>query len=357
MRRRPGPFHPRPELVRSAPHDGFSPPRWLVGGHRQTLLGFWVRHFMRWPLPVADLPVDAGEGVRLLLRATWQPGPREEHPALVIVHGLGGSDESSYAVSTGRHAYAHGWHVVRMNMRGCGGGEALCPLLYNAGLDSDLLAVVDEVARRARRVAVVGFSLGANLTLLMMGRRAGALPAGLSAAVAVSPPVDLAACADAVEAPRNRLYQLRFIRMLSDGYRRRHRARPDLFPAGREAGLRSVRDFDERITAPFGGYEGAADYYARSSAGPWLGAIDRSTLLLAAQDDPMIPAASVERWPVSASVRVEITATGGHVGFVGPSAAPGWFWAAERALRFIESESAPTWRGRGRPDRSFLMRP
>jgi predicted alpha/beta-fold hydrolase len=288
-------------------------------------------------LPVSDLPVDAGDGVRLLLRASWQPGRHEDHPALVIVHGLGGSDESSYAVSAGRHAYARGWHVLRMNMRGCGGGEALCPLLYNAGLDTDLLAVVDEVARRTARVAVVGFSLGANLALLMLGRRRGALPRALRAAAAVSPPVDLAACADAVEAPRNRLYQHRFIRMLSDGYRRRHRARPDLFPAGREAGIRTVREFDERITAPFGGYESADDYYARASAGPWLAEIDRPTLLLAAQDDPMIPAASVERWPVSGAVRREITPTGGHVGFVGPSTAPCWFWAAERALRFVES--------------------
>ena len=280
--------------------------------------------------------MDAGEGVRLLLRVTWQPGRHEEHPALVIVHGLGGSDESSHTVSLGRHAHAHGWHVVRMNMRGCGGGEALCPLLYNAGLDTDLLAVVDEIARRVPRLALVGFSLGANLALLMLGRRRGALPPGLSAAVAVSPPVDLSACADAMEAPRNRLYQRRFVRMLSDSYRRRQRARPDLFPAGREVGLRTVRDFDERITAPFGGYESAADYYARSSAGPWLAAIDRPSLVLSAQDDPMIPAESVARWALSPTVRREITGTGGHVGFVGPSRAPGWFWAAERALRFVE---------------------
>jgi predicted alpha/beta-fold hydrolase len=290
---------------------------------------------MRWRLPAGDLPVDAGEGVRLLLRTTWQPGRREDHPALVIVHGLGGSDESSYSVATGLHAFAQGWHVARMNMRGCGGGEALCPLLYNAGLDTDLLAVVDEMARRVPRVAVVGFSLGGNLALLMLGRRRGALPRALSAVVAVSPPVDLAACAGAIEAPGNRLYMHRFMRMLSDGYRRRHRARPDLFPAGREAGLRTVRDFDERITAPFGGYAGAADYYASASAGPWLASIDRPTLVLAARDDPMIPTASVAGWARSPTVSCELTDTGGHVGFVGRSSAPGWFWAAERTLRFL----------------------
>ncbi|HVO13094.1 MAG TPA: alpha/beta fold hydrolase [Vicinamibacteria bacterium] len=322
--------------MRAAASQAFRPPRWLRGGHRQTVVGHWLRRFTRWPLPCLDLTVDAGEGVRLLLRASWQPGPRERHPALVVVHGLGGSDASSYAVSVGRLAFARGWHVLRMNMRGSGDGEALCPLLYNAGLDTDLLAVVDEVARRVPALAVVGFSLGANLALLMLGRLRGALPHGLVAAVAVSPPVDLAACADAVERPANRLYQHRFMGMLRDAYHRRHRARPDLFPAGLERGLHTVRQYDERITAPFGGYVNAADYYARASAGPWLAHVDRPTLLLAAEDDPMIPAASVTRWPLSAAVAREITSTGGHVGFVGPTPAPGWFWAAERAMAFLQ---------------------
>ncbi len=294
---------------------------------------------MRWPLPAVDLPVDAGDGVRLLLRVSWQPGAAAERPALVIVHGLGGSDESSYSLSMGRHAYAGGWHVVRMNMRGCGGGEALCPLLYNAGLDADLLAVVEEVARRVRRLAVVGFSLGANLALLMLGRRRRELPSELAAVAGVSPPVDLSACADTIDRRRNRVYRYRFVRLLADGYRRRHRLRPDLFPAGRERGLRTVREFDERITAPYGGFRDAADYYARSSAGPWLASIERPTLLLAAQDDPMIPVESVTRWPLSPAVRREVTATGGHVGFVGPTRAPGWFWAAERTLAFLERAS------------------
>jgi predicted alpha/beta-fold hydrolase len=329
-----------PVLTFSPPRRGtppLRPPRFLVGGQRQTLCGYWLRRFMRWPLPSDDLPVDAGEGVRLLLRASWQPGARADNPALVIVHGLGGSDASSYAVALGRHAYALGWHVVRMNMRGCGGGEALCPLLYNAGLDTDLLAVVDEVARRVPRLAVVGFSLGGNLALLLAGRRRGALPRGLAAVVAVSPPVDLSACADALEAPANRFFQRHFVRMLAAGYRRRSRARPDLFPAGLEQGLRTVRAFDDRITAPFGGYASAAEYYERSSAGPWLAHIERPALVLAAEDDPMIPGATVARWPLSPSVRREMTATGGHVGFLAPTRAPGWFWAAERAMDFLET--------------------
>ncbi len=321
-----------------ASDDGlFRPHPLLRGGHRQTLLAYLLRRRLRWSRRAEDLVVDTGDGARLLLRVSWQPGPRESRPALVIVHGLGGSDASSYVLSTGELAFARGWHVVRMNMRGSGDGEDLCPLLYNAGLDGDLLAVLHTVARLVPRMAVVGFSLGANLTLLAAGRQRERLPKALEGVAAISPPLDLSACADALERRDNRLYQRYFMRMLTEAYQRRHRRRPDLFPADREAGLVTVREYDDRITAPFGGYIGAADYYARSSAGPWLEAIERPTLVLAANDDPMIPVDTVERWP-SGSVNREITRTGGHVGFVGPSRAPGHFWAAGRALDFLESQ-------------------
>lgn len=318
------------------PVDGFRPPWWLYGGHRQTLAGYWMRRLLRWTRPAEDIVVETAPGVRLLLRVTWQPGPRGASPALVVVHGLGGSDASAYVVSTGRLALSRGFHVVRLNMRGSGDGERLSPLLGNAGLDADLVAVLEAVAKVVPRIAVVGFSLGANLALLAFGRRRERIPKAVTGVVGVCPPLELAACAAALEAPGNGLYQRYFMQMLAEAYRRRSQACPDLFSAGRELGLRTVREFDERITAPFGGYESAADYYARSSAGPWLDAIDRPALVLAAADDPMIPVASVAHWPVSTSVRREVVPTGGHMGFVARSSAPGWFWAAERAVGFVD---------------------
>ena len=317
----------------------FRPHPLLAGGHRQTVLAHLVRRHLRWRHATEDMVVRTGDEARLLLRVSWQPGPREGRPALVLVHGLGGSDASSYMVSMGQLAFARGWHVVRMNMRGSGDGEALCPLFYNAGLDGDLLCVLNALARLVPRVAVVGFSLGANLTLLALGRGRERLPRGVEAAVAISPPVDLSACADALERPGNRIYQRYFMRMLVETYRRRHREHPELFAAGRELGVRTIREYDHRITAPLGGYESATDYYSRSSAGPQMARIDRPTLVLSATDDPMVPASSVERWPLSPFVQRELTSTGGHVGYVGRAAAPGFFWAPDRALDFLDDEA------------------
>ncbi len=302
------------------------------------MLGELLRWRLAWSLPTEDLFCPAGPDGELLLHASWQQGPRSERPLLLVVHGLGGTAASGYAVATGLLAFARGWHVVRMNMRASGDGLSLCPRLYNAGLDADLLAILHRVAQESPRIGVVGFSLGANLTLLTVARRRGELPGGLVGAVAISPPLDLAECAATLERGENRLYQLHFMRKLKSGYRRCQRLRSDLYEAGREQSARTVRAFDALITAPYGGYRDVDDYYGSSSAGPLLREVALPSLVLASSDDPMIPRDSVERWPLpaSGSLRREITPTGGHVGFVAATQAPGRFWAAERALGFLE---------------------
>lgn len=315
----------------------FRPRSWLSGGHRQTLLGYWSRRRLRWTHPAEDLVADADNGVKLLVRASWQEEPARR-PTLLLVHGLGGCDQSTYGIATGELAWQAGWNVARMNMRGAGDGQAHCARLYNAGLDGDLVAVVGALAARTPRIALAGFSLGANLVLLALGRSAARMPPGVFAAAAVSPPLDLAACADALARADNRLYQVHYVRALRGAYRERQRLLPQLYEPGRERGTRTIREFDHAITAHYGGFQGADDYYARSSSGPWLTHIDRPTLILAAEDDPMIPADAVARWPLPASgvVRREMPATGGHVGFVGPTKAAGRFWAAERVMGFLQ---------------------
>lgn len=315
----------------------FTPFPLTAGGHRQTLLGYLYRRRLLWHPPSEDLVVDAADEVRLLLRASWQPGAREAHPALVIVHGLGGCDSATYVHATGLHAWSRGWHVIRANMRSAGDSVRLCARLYNAGLDGDLVAVLRAVSAEVPCLGLVGFSLGGSLALLMLARNAPSIPTGLLGAVAVSPPLDLAECAATIERPVNRVYQRYFMGSLREAYRVRQRLRPDLYAVGREWGTRTVRQYDAAITAPYGGYRDLDDYYASSSAGPRLVAIQHPVLILAARDDPMVPVGSIARWPLPAGGRVrrELTASGGHTGFVGLTDAPGRFWAAERALDFL----------------------
>ena len=320
----------------------FRPHPWTVGGHRQTLLGYWSRRLVRFDLPQQDLWVPVGDEARLLLRVTWQEGPRESHPLLVVVHGLGGSDRAAYALCTARLAFARGFHVARLNMRGAGESEGANSRLYNAGLDTDVVAVLEALAPSCPRLAIIGFSLGASVSLLALGRQRERLPGALRAVAAVCPPLDLAACAQALEGPGGAFYTWYFMGNLRNAYARQQRRHPHLYEAGREREALTVRAFDQRITAPYGGYRDADDYYARSSAGPWLASVDRPALILAAEDDPMVPSASVTRFalPASGLVEREILPTGGHVGFVARSAAPGHFWAADRALEWLAPRMA-----------------
>ena len=260
---------------------------------------------------------------------------------MLLIHGLGGSDRGAYVIATGLMAWLRGFHVVRMNMRGAGAGEAVCPRLYNAGLDGDVLAVVESLAPEVRGIVIVGFSLGGSLALLTLARNGTRVAKCVRAAATVSAPLDLAACAAALERPQNRLYQEYFLRELRGAYRRLQRRSPALYAPGRERGVRTVLEYDEAITAPYGGYASAAEYYALSSAGPRLADLAHPALLLSAADDPMVPAESNSRWPLPADGHVarEVWPTGGHVGFVAPTSAPGRFWAAERVVSFAEDHS------------------
>lgn len=303
----------------------------------QTLLGFWHRRKLEWSLPTEDLVVESEPGVKILSRASWQPGPRDASPALILLHGMGGWDLSAYLLSMGQLAYDAGYHVVRMNMRGAGGSFEICPRLYHAGMEVDLVAVAQHVAREVPRVGLFGASLGANHVLLALGRSKAALPDAVKAAVALSPPMDLPRCAEALHARQNRFYISYFVERLNATYARIAERSQGLYEVGREVGVRSVREFDERITAHYGGFESADAYYRASSSGPWAASIETPTLIVSAEDDPMIPGDSIRAFdlPASGLVTREILPTGGHVGFAAATPAPGRFWAAGRALEFL----------------------
>ena len=306
------------------------------GSHLQTIGGQLARSFLKWPFGTKDSLVSVNNDIQLLLRASWHPKGNNQ-PALILLHGLEGSDASPYVVSTGILAYRHGWHVIRMNMRGCGDSLQLCPRLYNAGLTADLLAVCDWVSRRTPLFAICGFSLGAGLTLLTLAKEKHSLPKELLGAVAICPPLDMSLSANALELKQNWIYSSRFTRSLCSSYRKRQKLSPGHYQLDREIGIQTLREFDNTITAYYSNYQNAENYYQSVSAGPVLKNINHPTLVLASNNDPFIPTNTISHWQRANSVSIEIIEGGGHVGFVGASQAPRNFWIADRALEFLKS--------------------
>ena len=301
---------------------------------------FLRRRYPRLPPSVPRL-FETEPGTRLLAECHWQQNPRE-HPTLVLLHGLEGSSASSYILGTAEKAFAAGFNAVRLNQRNCGGTEALTPSLYHSGLSCDIRAVLLELIERDALPAVfaAGFSMGGNLALKMAGEFGDSAPREIRGFAAVAPVMDLAACVDALTTPRNFLYNRRFVR----GLKRRMLRKAELFPeiysrSGLERDMktiRTVRDFDDRITARFCGFRDADDYYARMSAGPLLRAIRRPTLILTAQDDPFVPFSIFGDVALGANPNITFLAPphGGHCAFISREKGEARFWAEARLVDF-----------------------
>jgi predicted alpha/beta-fold hydrolase len=302
---------------------------------------YWPRRFV---LPRAEerlFRVDTWS--QILGQCHWQAGgqvgKRRDAPVVVIVHGLEGSSESNYERGIAEKAFALGYHVVRLNQRNCGGTEALTPFLYNSGMSGDYRAVFEELAGvdGLREIFFVGYSMGGNLVTKMAGEFGAEVPAELRGVCAVCPSLDLAACADALERRDNYLYQRRFVNGLMARYERKAKLFPDRYPPVEQA-IRTVREFDDAITAPAAGFRDAEDYYEQSSAKNVVAQISMPFLLITAEDDPFVPyvsflAAGVEK---NKRIRFEAPLHGGHCAFISRHWGAERFWAERRVVEFCE---------------------
>jgi len=322
------------------PFPPFEPNYFLRSGHAMTIAAaFWRRRFA---LPAAEdrlFRVDPWS--QILGHCHWQVGKRPDAPVIVIVHGLEGSSDSNYVRGIGEKAFARGYHVVRLNQRNCGGTEALTPTLYNSGMSADYRAVLEELTSvdGFREIFFAGYSMGGNLVTKMAGEFGAAVPAELRGICAVCPSWDLAACADALERRENYLYQYRFVSGLMSRYERKSKLFPERYGQARGLGkIRTVREFDDAITAPSAGFRDAEDYYERSSAKNVLEQLRVPVLLIVAEDDPFVPyvsflAARVENNPW---IRFEAPLHGGHCAFISRHRGTERFWAEQRVVEFCE---------------------
>lgn len=319
------PFEPRPSLR---------------NGHWMTLFGWGnPRYFPRLPPPTPRY-FDPAPDARVLAHCHWQPR-RWEHPAIVLLHGLNASSQAHYMRGIAMKAFERGFNVVRLNQRNCGGTERLSRGLFHSGLTDDARHVVEELATvdGIRRVVVAGYSLGGNLALKLAGDYGDAPHQAFAGVAAVSPILEISPCVHALERRENWLYEWNFVKELKARMRRRDRYWPGTFDLARLAAIRTVREFDETFTAPHFGFDGAEDYYHRTSAARVIDRVRVPALVITAEDDPFVPAAPFREPTVQRNpwIRTIITAHGGHCGFVGPaSGQDDGYWAERQIVQFAE---------------------
>src|SRR5271169_404485 len=266
--------------------EPFQPRRPFVGGHAQTIAGNFLPRRNELP-PLEERLIRVEPEVQVLCHCHWQ-ADRTGAATLIIVHGLEGSSESQYVIGTGSKAWRAGMNVVRMNMRNCGGTEQLGPTLYNSGMSADVGIVAETLVREdgLQKVALAGFSMGGNLVLKLLGEWSTHAPFQITAGIGISPAMDLAASADALHDRANRIYEMKFLWSLRRRLQRKAALFPGRFELGHLRGVRSLRDFDDQVTARHFGFLDAQDYYTRAASTQVLDQIALPTLVLHANDDP-----------------------------------------------------------------------
>jgi predicted alpha/beta-fold hydrolase len=321
----------------------FVPRRWLRGGHRQTLAGNFLKRESRLPPPEERL-FQVEPEVQVLCQCHWQR-ERESALTLMIVHGLEGSSDSKYVIGTGDKAWQRGWNVVRMNVRNCGGTEGLTPTLYHSGLSGDLRSVIYALLEqdRLQHIALAGFSMGGNQVLKCVGEWGREAPSQMIAACAISPACDLSLSADALHRGQNRIYEWWFLIGLFKRFRRKAELFPGRFDPALLKGIRSIRDFDERITAKYMGFAGADDYYSKASSARVVEKIAVPTLVLHSADDPFIVMSPDTAAKLRANPNVMYIESqhGGHCAFIAVPDGYDGRWAEQQIVEFC-ARQVPT---------------
>jgi hypothetical protein len=317
----------------------FRPRRFLRGGHAQTIASFFLpRRFSL--LPSEDRLIEVEAGIPVLCRCHWQ-AERQSALTVILVHGLEGSSESHYMMGIAEKGMAAGMNVIRMNQRTCGGTDRLAPTLYHSGRSDDIKAVAKNLIENdgINRFALAGFSMGGNLVLKTAGEWETSGPREFKAVAAVCPAMDLAVSSDALHLPMNRLYEQYFLWRLKTRMRAKAKCFPGKYDLSRLRRLRSLRDFDDKVTAYYCGFDGASDYYAQAAAANVVGGIAVPTYILYAKNDPFIRILPETRRKVESNPNITFVETddGGHCSFVAERDGYDGHFAERAVIEFLSS--------------------
>jgi hypothetical protein len=319
----------------------FEPAWWARGPHLQTLAGKLLRPAQAPPLVRERWETPDGDFLDLDF-APEPPRPAgvdgSGAPLALVLHGLEGGSRRRYALLAYHELGRRGIRAVGLNFRSCSGVPNLRPRAYHSGETGDLAFVLGRLRARfpGRAVGAVGFSLGGNVLLKFLGERGA--DAGLAAAAVISVPYELSAGALSLEAsPMGRFYAWWFLRSLRRKARTKANLLEELVSLEAVMTASTIREFDDRATAPLHGFRDAAEYYEDASSARYLARIRTPTLLIHALDDPFLPRDAIPLGAIRGNpcLTEALVEHGGHVGFVEGSPAEPRFWAEEQAARFL----------------------
>lgn len=320
-------------LVTSATYQ--SPP-FLANGHVQTCLPTLIRRVKPVRYQRQHIPTPDGD----FLHLDWaKTGSRK---LAVLAHGLEGSSRSHYIQGLVHALHREGWDAVAWNARGCGGELVKVLRFTHSGSSDDLQTVLSHLTKPEHdydQIALIGFSLGGNLSLKYLGERGSEVDPRIVGAVAFSVPCDLHS--SSMELGRtlaNQIYMRNFLASLHQKIRRLMIQMPGAIHDDDYDQIRTFKQFDDRYTAPIHGFKDAEDYWHQSSSRPYLSRIRVPALLVNARNDPFLAdeCFPVEEAQANPHFFLEVPSSGGHVGFLEFNRL-GEYWSERRAVEFLSA--------------------
>ena len=319
--------------------QSFRPSFWMKNKHIQTLYQTFFRKIAPINFEVEEFILEDND----FLEAYWHKTNISDAntPIVIIFHGLAGSYESPYIKGIMSTLAKNGYNTVLMHFRGCSGKPNKLPRSYHSGETGDALYFINSLKKRFPQAKLfgVGYSLGGNMLLKLLGEVQN--KSLLSAAIAVSPPMQLDICANAINQGFSKIYERRLVRDLNKALIKKYDINDIKSLIGINKNdvnkLKTFWEFDAAYTAPVHGFSSAQDYYTKCSSRQFLKDICIPTCIIHSNDDPFM---STEMLPnneeLSSYVNLELSDHGGHVGFIEGSFFQPKYWLESRVLNYFQ---------------------
>ena len=315
----------------------FRPAWYCRGRHLQSVWGYFLRKHPRIPWRRERWDTPDGDFLDIDFFGADEP----DAPTLLLLHGLEGSTDSHYVRGAAARAHSLGWRTLALNYRSCSGEQNLKPKFYHCGETGDLGFVAGRILERfTGPIVIAGFSLGGNVLLKWLGESGDKVSARIRGAACISPSLKPAACAKLLDSVRNYFFRWHLLGSMKEKAERFSKMHPGLIDIDEVRRTRTFHHFDRLVIAPLYGFGDELDYYEKADASPYLSEIQVKTLILAAEDDPIVPPHVFPHEQVAGSewLSGNLVKNGGHVGFVsGRNPRSPEYWAEEQALEFLEN--------------------
>lgn len=315
----------------------FKPAWWLTNAHLQTLAAKFFRRKKTLVIETETLELPDGDFIDLAW--TEKPQKNNTRPIVVILHGLEGSKDSHYAKGMLNAIKKRGWIAVLMHFRGCSGKPNRQASSYHSGDIRDISYLTEQLISRYQQCAfsVLGFSLGGNVLTRYLAQ----VPNNpYRSAAIICAPLDLASCSTRINQGFSRLYQKYLLKMLTDSTLEKITTRIiNNIKESQLVSIKTIYDFDDKVTAPLNGFTSAQHYYQQSSGNQVMENIKQPCLFIHAADDPFLNhQLSLPQQQLPDHLNFEVSSHGGHVGFIhGNNPFKPKYWLEQRVPDFIST--------------------